>query len=439
MARSRKAGLAFVLFVLIGSVAVAADPLPTVAPEGVGLSAGRLARIDQLMERYVDEGSLPGALAMIARHGRIAYLETWGMRDREAGKPMAPDTIFRIYSMSKPITSVAVLILFEEGHFMLQDPVGRFIPELADLEVMSEDKDPATGGTIVTTFKTTRKITIQDLLRHTAGLTYGFFGDTAVDRMYREAEILGRDETLAEMVARLGELPLLYEPGATWHYSVADDVLGLLVEVVSGMPFDEFLHERLFEPLGMVDTGFWVPPEKLDRLAQLYSPEETEYDSEAFLRRAGDPKRVVPSDPDASRRFLSRPELLSGGGGMVSTASDYMRFCLMLLNGGELDGTRILSRKTVELMTADHLSGISVPPQRPGYTFGLGFAVAEDLGLMGALGSVGEYNWGGAAGTRFWIDPKEDLAGVFMVQIIPHRGLRYGGEFKHLTYQAIAD
>jgi CubicO group peptidase (beta-lactamase class C family) len=208
---------------------------------------------------------------------------------------------------------------------------------------------------------------------------------------------------------------------------------------VSGMPFDEFLDRRLFGPLGMVDSGFWVPPEKQNRFAQLYSPQGTEYDSEAFLRHDGDPQNVVPSDPDTSKRYLSRPVFLSGGGGMVSTASDYMRFCLMLLGGGELDGTRILSRKTVELITADHLGDISMPAQRPGYTFGLGFAVAEDLGRMGALGSVGEYNWGGAAGTRFWIDPKEQLVGVFMVQIIPHRDLRYGNEFKHLTYQAIAD
>jgi len=439
MSRNRIAVFCFALLLLAGNLALAADPLPTSSPERIGLSAERLARIDELMERYVDDGSMPGALGMIARRGRVGYFETWGMRDREAGKPMTPDTIFRIYSMSKPITTVAVMILFEEGHFMLRDPIGKFIPELADMEVMREEKDPATGGTTVTTFETKRQITIQDLLRHTAGFTYGFFGDTRVDRLYREAEILGRDETLAEMVPRLGELPLLYEPGTRWHYSVADDVLGRLVEVVSGMPFDEFLERHLFEPLGMVDTGFWVPPEKQDRFAMLYSPEDTEYDSEAFLRPAGDPKNVVPSDPDSSKRYLSRPVFLSGGGGMVSTASDYTRFCLMLLNDGELDGTRILSRKTVELITADHLGDISMPSQRPGYTFGLGFAVAEDLGRMGALGSEGEYNWGGAAGTRFWIDPKEHMVGVFMVQIIPHRGLRYGTEFKHLTYQAIDD
>lgn len=439
MKRTRNVSLTSFLLLLIGSIALPADKLPTAAPDKVGLSANRLDRIDQLMERYVDEGSIPGALGMIARRGRVGYFETWGMRDREAAEPMTPDTIFRIYSMSKPITSVAVMILFEEGHFMLSDPIGRFIPELADMEVMEESKDPITGGTTVTTFKARRQITIQDLLRHTAGLTYGFFGDTRVDRMYREAEILRRDETIGEMVTRLGELPLLFEPGTTWHYSVADDVLGRLVEVVSGLPFDEFLERRIFEPLEMADTGFWVPPSKQSRFAQLYSPEETEYDSEAFLRRPDDPKIVIPAEPDASKRYLTKPKLYSGGGGMVSTANDYMRFCLMLLGGGELDGTRILSRKTVELITADHLGEISMPAQRPGYTYGLGFAVAEDLGRMGTLGSVGEYNWGGAAGTRFWIDPRERLVGVFMVQIIPHRGLRYGTEFKHLTYQAIAD
>jgi CubicO group peptidase (beta-lactamase class C family) len=439
MTRNRTAAFALALLLLIGSLAHAADSLPTTKPEKVGLSAERLARIDRLMEGYVESDRLPGALGMIARQGKVAYLRTWGMRDRETGTPMTPDTIFRIYSMSKPITSVAVMILFEEGHFRLKDPIGRFIPELADLEVMQESKDPETGGTTVTTFKSKRQITIQDLLRHTAGLTYGIFGNTTVDRMYREAEIMRRDETLAEMVARLGELPLLYEPGTTWHYSVADDVLGRLVEVVSGMPFDEFLEKRLFGPLGMTDSGFWVPPAKQGRFAQLYSPDGTEYNEEAFLRRAGDPHVVVPSDPRASERYLSKPKFFSGGGGMVSTASDYMRFCLMMLNGGELDGTRILSRKTVELITADHLSGLAMPTPRPGYTFGLGFAVAEDRGIIAALGSEGEYNWGGAAGTRFWIDPREQLVGVFMVQIIPHLKLRYGEEFRHLSYQAIAD
>jgi CubicO group peptidase (beta-lactamase class C family) len=427
------------LILSFGGLAPAAEPLPTITPEQARLSAERLARIDRLMEGYVEDGRLPGALGMIARQGKVVYLRTWGMRDREAGAPMTSDTIFRIYSMSKPITSVAVMILFEEGLFRLKDPIGKFIPELARLEVMEETKDPETGGTTVTTFTSPRPITIQDLLRHTAGLTYGFFGDTTVDRMYRESEILRREETLAEFVARLGELPLLYEPGTTWHYSVADDVLGRLVEVVSGMPFDEFLEKRLFGPLGMKDSGFWVPPPKQHRFAQLYSPEGTEYDDEAFLRKGGDPHVVVPSDPKASERYLSRPTFLSGGGGMVSTADDYMRFCLMMLNNGELDGTRILSRKTVELITADHLSSLSSPPPRPGHTFGLGFAVAEDRGIIADLGSEGEYSWGGAAGTRFWIDPREDMVGVFMVQIIPHRDLRYGGEFRHLVYGAIDD
>jgi CubicO group peptidase (beta-lactamase class C family) len=227
--RTRTVAISIVLFLFLGGPGLAANQLPTAKPDKVGLSPQRLARIDALMERYVDQGRLPGALGMITRRGKVAYLQTWGMRDREAAKPMTPDTIFRVYSMTKPVTSVAVMILFEEGHFRLTDPVGRFIPELADLEVMKETEDPATGGTTVTTFKSRRPVTIQDLLRHTAGFTYGFFGNTGVDRMYREAEILGRDESLAEMVARLGELPLLYEPGTTWHYSVADDVLGRLV------------------------------------------------------------------------------------------------------------------------------------------------------------------------------------------------------------------
>ena len=419
--------------------AVADSDAQLVKPEHVGLSSKRLERIDKLMKRYVNEKRISGALGLIARHGEVVYLNTWGESDREAGKPMTPDTIFRIYSMSKPITSVAVMILHEEGRFMLTDPVAKFLPELANMTVMTEDADPGSGGSVVREFAASNPITIQDLLRHTAGLTYGLFGNTRVDQMYRERGVLLEDRDIAETVAKLGKLPLLFEPGTTWHYSVAVDVLGRLIEVVSGQRFDEFLKQRIFDPLGMNDTGFFVPPEKLGRFAQLYAPKGTQQDAEAWLRGVTSVDEIVPADPSVSDGFVRRPTHQSGGGGMVSTAGDYLRFCQLMLNGGELEGVRILSRKSVELMTTDHLGDIPMGLGRTGYGFGLGFAVAVDQGQIGTLGSVGEYNWGGAAGTRFWVDPKEDLIGIFMVQIIPHTGLNFGTEFKLLTYQAIAD
>ncbi|MCH8334005.1 beta-lactamase family protein [Candidatus Sumerlaeota bacterium] len=419
--------------------AVADSDAQLVKPEHVGLSSKRLERIDKLMKRYVNEKRISGALGLIARHGEVVYLNTWGESDREAGKPMTPDTIFRIYSMSKPITSVAVMILHEEGRFMLTDPVAKFLPELANMTVMTEDADPSSGGSVVREFAASNPITIQDLLRHTAGLTYGLFGNTRVDQMYRERGVLLEDRDIAETVAKLGKLPLLFEPGTTWHYSVAVDVLGRLIEVVSGQGFDEFLKQRIFDPLEMNDTGFFVPPEKLDRFAQLYAPKGTQQDAEAWLRGVTSVDEIVPADPSVSDGFVRPPTHQSGGGGMVSTAGDYLRFCQLMLNGGELEGVRILSRKSVELMTTDHLGDIPMGLGRTGYGFGLGFAVAVDQGQIGTLGSVGEYNWGGAAGTRFWVDPKEDLIGIFMVQIIPHTGLNFGTEFKLLTYQAIAD
>jgi CubicO group peptidase (beta-lactamase class C family) len=271
-----------------------------------------------------------------------------------------------------------------------------------------------------------RDISVRDLLRHTAGFSYGFFGNTKVDQMYQLNGILVKDLDLADMVRKLGEIPLQYQPGERWHYSVSVDVQGRLVEVLSGQSFDEFLQEHIFDPLKMVDTGFWVPEDKMHRFAQLYAP-------------AADRNGVVPSNPNLSRNYVSKPSLFSGGGGLVSTAGDYLRFCQMMLNGGELDGVRILSRKTVELMTTNHCQDTDIAMAARGYGFGLGFAVAENQGRSGQLASVGEYNWGGAAGTKFWIDPKEEFIGIYMVQILPHGGYNFGNEFKVLAYQSIAD
>jgi CubicO group peptidase (beta-lactamase class C family) len=416
--------LVFVLFA--GSLA-AAD-ISVVAPGRVGLSADALVRATRAIEEDVAVGRIPGALGLVARRGRIVYQEVRGEADREAGKPMREDTIFRIYSMSKPITTAALMMLFEEGKFRITDPASKYLPELKEPVVLVESGgfpgDPKRARRV----PARREITIQDLMRHTAGLTYGYFGGTSVDKMYLEESVLDYDGNLEDMTRRLGRLPLLYHPGEKWHYSVAVDVQGRLVEVLSGERFDRFLQERIFEPLGMTDTGFQVPVEKAERLAQMYAP------------MAGDREKLRPAPAASADRFKKPATLFSGGGGLVSTAGDYLRFCQMVLNGGELDGKRLLSRTTVNLMKRDHTS--HVDPSRAentGYGFGLGFAVHVDPAASGSASSLGEINWGGAAGTRFWIDPQEELIGLYMVQILPHNGLRYGEMFKQIVYRSIAD
>ncbi len=419
---------------------------PDARPERVGISSDRLERVTEQIKADVDADRIPGAVGMIARDGKVVYLEAFGESDSEKEKPMRPDDIFRIYSMSKPITSVGLMMLYEQGKFRLSDPIGMYIPELADMQVLvekgetsggpafnipetDEDGNPLPAAEVdkdsYTTVPAERPITVQDLLRHTAGFTYGFFGNTSVDKMYQAAGILTMDRDLQHMCEKLGKIPLQYQPGTTWHYSVAVDVQGRLIEVLSGMAFDEYLEEKIFKPLGMPDTGFYVPEEKLDRLAQMYSPTE-----DGGLEVA---------NPMMSRNFVRKPTFFSGGGGLVSTANDYMRFCQMMLNGGELDGVRLLSPKTIELMTSDHTTVIENNPRRySGYGFGLGFAVAKDLGMIGAPTSVGEFNWGGAAGTRFWIDPEEKFIGIYMVQILPHP-FAFGENFKIMSYQTIVD
>ena len=375
-------------------------------PEGVGVSAERLERIRPVMQDYVDKGHLPGFLTVVARHGKIVHFETIGMRDVENKKPVEPDTIFRIYSMSKPITSVAVMMLYEEGRFQLGTPVSKFIPEFENMKVYNEDQTEILDAK--------KKITIKHLLMHTAGLTYGW-GNKPVDARYKEANIFERGTMLTDMVKKLGDIPLVHEPGERWTYGVSTDVLGYLVEVVSGMPFDQFLRNRLFEPLGMIDTGFSVPPEKVDRFAALYR----------HNRREGQKKRVERDAPLANDELSFFP---SGGGGLVSTAADYMRFSQMLLNGGELDGVRILGKKTVELMRYPHHDD----------WFGLGFRVVTRKNSPNILDSVGNFSWGGAAATTFWIDPEEKLIGLLMTQLLnnPHP---FQQQFKVLTYQALTE
>jgi CubicO group peptidase (beta-lactamase class C family) len=444
---------ALVAILLLLTAQIQAREIPNTSPERVGLDSERLERISGYMNEAVADGTMVGGLAVIARNGRIAYEETWGMKDREAAEPMTEDTIFRIYSMSKPITAVALMMLYEEGKFFLNDPVAQYIPELANLEVarstadggntrivsdgtrsvtMGEGDEDLTGQTR----KPRRQPTIRDLLTHTAGFTYGVFGDTEVDRMYREAGILSANPDLEDFVTQLGKIPLQYDPGTRWHYSVSVDIQGRLVEVLSGMSFGEFLKTRLFDPLDMKDTSFVVPADKMSRLAQLYTPEGTAEGADGFRSMGRGPLVVAPESVSAG--FMEGATFEGGGGGLVSTARDYLRFSQMMLNGGELDGVRILSPKTVELITTNHLGDISMGFGRTGVGFGLGFAVALDQGDIGEIGSPGEYNWGGAAGTRFWIDPEENLIGIFMVQSIPHR-TRLANTFKVLTYQSIVE
>ena len=379
--------------------------LPMAVPEIVGVSTERLERIRPVMQGYVDEGHLPGFLTVVARRGKIVHFETIGMRDVEDNKPVEPDTIFRIYSMSKPITSVAVMMLYEEGHFQLGTPVSKFIPEFKNMEVYNEEQTEI--------LEAEKEITIKHLLMHTAGLTYGW-GNKPVDERYKASKIFEPNTTLVDMVKKLSDIPLVHEPGERWTYGVSVDVLGYLVEVVSGMPFEEFLQTRLFGPLGMIDTGFSVPQEKVDRYAALYR----------HNREEGQKQRVKDA-PLANDEVSFFP---SGGGGLVSTAADYMRFSQMLLNGGELDGIRILGKKTVELMRYPHHDD----------WFGLGFAVVTDKEPPNTLESVGNFSWGGAAATTFWIDPEEELIGLLMTQLLnnPHP---FQQQFKVLTYQALTE
>jgi CubicO group peptidase (beta-lactamase class C family) len=391
-------------------------PLPLAAPQDIGLSAPRLERLGAVMRGEIERGRLPGAVALIARRGRIGLFESFGRRDPAAGAPMTKEAIFRIYSMTKPITSVAAMMLWEEGRFLLSDPIGKYLPDLANLDVAVER-----GGEIERV-PAVRPITIQDLLRHTSGLTYEFRGPGAVQRMYMSAKVYSRAQSNADQVAALGKLPLLHQPGSRWEYSRSTDVVGRLVEVLSGMPLGVFFERHILAPLGMVDTAFHVPPRHHSRLA------------EAFAR-----------DPDSGTavqlvEVRDPPNFESGGGGLVSTASDYARFLQMLLNGGTLDGSRLLSRKTIEFMTADHLGPITGAPDLllPGHGFGLGFAVRLQTGIAYVPGSIGQYFWGGLAGTTFWVDPAEQLFALLLIQAPGQRDY-YRTLFRDLVYAAIDD
>lgn len=394
-----------------------------VTPESQGFSSQRLARIYTTMQRYVEERKFAGIVTLIARRGEVVHFDQVGMADIEAGEPMAADTIFRIYSMTKPITSVAALMLFEEARFRLTDPVAQYIPVFGDVKVL--DHAAGTGGRLVAP---ARPITIRDLFTHTAGLSYGF-DENHIDSLYRKhvwgPEIPNQERTLDEFVTTIVAQPLAFQPGTRFRYSVATDVLGYLVQVISGLPFDVFLRERIFGPLGMVDTDFHVPPEKLDRFAANYGP-----DKQGGLK-------VI--DAPATSHYAHPSSAPSGGGGLVSTTGDYLRFAQMLLNRGELDGVRLLGRKTVDLMTTNHLPQGVHPFDDPAFGFGLGVNVLLDLGKAQTLGSVGNFGWGGAANTNFWVDPKEQLLGILMAQFMPNNTYPATADFRILAYQALVD
>jgi CubicO group peptidase (beta-lactamase class C family) len=404
-----------------------------VKPEEVGLSSSRLARIGEHFGRYVDAGKLAGTLTLIARRGEIAYFEPQGHLEIERRRPMTQDAVFRIYSMTKPITSVGLMMLYEQGRFQLDDPVHRFIPAWRNLRVFVGGNHPVWASAPMA-----RPMTIRDLLSHTSGLTYGFMERTNVDAAYRKLGVADRARpgyTLQDMINTLSELPLEFSPGTRWNYSVSTDVVGHLIELISGRRLDVYLREHVLEPLGMRDTGFVIEERQVPRFAANY-------------QRQADGKLALIDDPQQSQ--YRECTFFSGGGGLVSTAHDYFRFTKMLRNGGELDGERLLGRKTVQLMTTNHLpgdqdltelaaGGMFTETAYAGVGFGLGFSVMRSPARAHILGTAGEYAWGGAASTAFWIDPVEDLIVIFMTQLMPSATYPLRRELRVLSYATIVD
>lgn len=404
-----------------------------IRPEDVGVSSKGLERITTHLERhYVGPRKIAGCLTLVARHGQVVMCTPQGSMDLERDKPMREDTIFRIYSMTKPITSVAMMMLAEEGAVQLSDPVHRFIPEWRNLRVYQSGNHP-----VFLTTRPERPMTIHDLLTHMSGLTYGFMNRTNVDAAYRKLQVQDQPAgpVLRDMIEALAELPLEFSPGTAWGYSVATDVLGYLVEVISGQSYDQFLEERILGPLGMRDTGFNVPEKDHERFAACYG-------------RTRSKKLVLQDDPETSV-YRGKVTFWSGGGGLVSTAHDYFRFCEMLRRGGELDGVRILGPRTIEYMTKNHLPGgkdltqMSVgafsETRYEGTGFGLGFSVTMDPVAAQVLSTGGEYAWGGAASTAFFIDPKEELVVVFLTQLMPSATFNFRGQIKQIVYGALID
>ena len=418
----------FAAALLVASfAAVAAQDLPTAKPEAVGLSSERLERITSKVQQTIDDKRIAGAVTLVARHGKVAYFKSQGSLDREAGKPMRNDAIFRICSMSKPITSVAVMMLYEEGKFLLDDPISKYLPEFKNPKVLVK---PASGEPY--TIPASREITIRDLLTHTSGLTYGW--NETLGQRYKDAHVADGlsqyDGTIADNTQRLASVPLLFSPGTRWEYSLGIDVLGRFVEVLSGMPFDQFLRTRIFEPLGMKDTFFYLPDNKVERLATAYT-----YYPEKGLQRFPDAPIVEGTfSYTADYPYRGPKKLFSGGAGLSSSTADYYRFSQMMLQGGKVGDVRLLSRTSVELMTHDQLGHIS-----DDNAFGIGFGLEGIKTPLKELGSPGSFGWGGFFYTQFSIDPKEDMIVIFMGQLHPTGDLTLDRQVHELAYQAIID
>ena len=404
-----------------------AQDFKTVKPETVGLSSERLERIGAAVQRSIDDKRIAGALTLVVRRGQVAWLKAQGMEDREAGKAMRADAIFRICSMTKPITSVAVMMLYEEGHFLLGDPVSKYLPEFKNAKVLVQ---PATGAPY--SIPATTEITIRDLLRHTSGITYQW--NPVLGPLYKNANVasglLPYNGTLEDSVKRLAGVPLLFNPGERWEYGLSVDVLGRLIEVIAGKTLDQFLGERIFVPLGMKDTYFYPPDDKIDRLAAVY----TYYPDKGLNRFPDTPITEGPFSYSADYPYRGPKKLFSGGAGLVSTAADYARFCQMMLNEGKLGDVRLLSPKSIELMTQDQLGKISSEQ-----SFGLGFGIDGIKTPLAELGSAGEYKWSGFYYTAFSIDPKEQMIVIFMGQLHPAGGLSLDRQVGQLAYQAIIE
>jgi CubicO group peptidase (beta-lactamase class C family) len=425
----RALGLCVAIAALLSACAHAQD-LPRTAPESVGMSSQRLDRIRVAMQRYVDRGEVPGVVTLVARRGQVVHLEAVGQRDVDDKTPMTTDTIFRIASMTKPITSVALMMLYEQGHLLLSDPIDKWLPEFADMKVLEPAPADQRVPTPYVSVPAERPITIKHLLTHTAGLANAYRGPTQA----QYAKIAQRekpDETMADAIARLAKLPLNFQPGEAWEYGPATNVVGRLVEVISGESLDEYLKKHIFEPLGMHDTHFYLPEDKLDRFAALYRP-GPEKDN---VKKIELTEKATPES-----RWVKEPHVyFSGAGGLVSTAADYFRFQQMMLGGGESGGVRLLGRKTVELMTTNHTGDLPIWLTGPGYGFGLGYSVVKDTGQTALPASAGTYSWGGAFCTYFWVDPREELIGILMTQVRPYTHLNIRQEFQVLACQAIVD
>jgi len=426
--------LAILFSILVASIAAAQTIPQATTPEEVGLSKERLERISAWLKTDVDKKVIPGAVVMVLRKGKVAYYEAFGYQDRENNIPMSRISIFRIASMTKPVVALAIMMLAEEGKIELFRPVSRYLPEFKDLKVGVEKKDQATGKTELVLENPIREMTVQDLLRHTSGLTYSHTGKSMVRDRYIDAKVNDRGQTNAEQVTKLSKLPLEFHPGTFWEYSMSYEVLARIVEVISGVGIDNFVAERILKPLQLPDTGFWV--EGTERQSRIAEP-------------LNDPKtgKRPPGYPDVT----IRSKLMSGGGGMVSTAYDYARICQMFLNGGILDGERLVSRKTVAQMTSNHVPPgykysvpiqaqifFRIPSLETGQGYGLGFGINCEPGRSPSPGSKGDYYWTGFYGTFFWVDPKEQLIGIMMSQAM---GLQHPNQhrLRHLVYQAISD